>query len=67
MYAPQHLDAAALYERDIWSQRIEQALQGVLENLNGFDGAGGEHARQGLLLVEQALRVGAAALQCLHA
>lgn len=67
MYAPKHLDSEAMHECNVWSQRIEQSLQGVIENLNGFDGSGGEHARQGLLLVEQALRVGAAALQSLYA
>ena len=67
MYPPKRLDFEAINECDVWSQRIDQSLQSVVENLNGFDGSGGEHARQGLLLVEQALRVGAAALQALYA
>ena len=63
MYPPKRLDSQALYECDVWSRRIELSLQSVVENLNGFDGSGGEPARQELLLVEQSLRVAAAALQ----
>ena len=66
MYAHQHLNSQAIHECDAWSQQIDQCLRSVVENLNGFDGVGGEDARQGLLLVEQALRVGAAALQSIH-
>lgn len=65
MYPTPRHDPDVLSECAAWSQQIERSLQSVVEQLNGFDGAGGEHARQGLLLVEQALRVGAAALQTL--
>lgn len=65
MYPPKRLDSQALYECDVWSRRIELSLQSVVENLNGFDGSGGEPALQELLLVEQSLRVAAAALQAI--
>jgi hypothetical protein len=56
-------DSQVRCDRDAWSQRIELSLQNVVANLDSAEGRSGAPARAGLVLVEQALRVAAAALQ----
>ena len=57
------IDSQVRCDRDAWSQRIELSLQNVVANLQGTEGRSGAPAREGLVLVEQALRVAAVALQ----
>jgi hypothetical protein len=59
--------AFGLYEEHLsWCQKIETELQGVTENLKGFNGSEQPGLKEGLLVVERALRQGVMALQIMH-
>lgn len=60
------VDGWACTEQQAWTLHINESLQGVSDSLRSLDGSEDAHTRAGWAMVEQALRLGASALQSMH-
>jgi hypothetical protein len=64
-FSQQAVNSGLAMEQQSWAVQIERSLQGVTQNLNQPDTGGNAEQREGWLLIERSLRLGADALQAL--
>jgi hypothetical protein len=60
------VDSGLAVEQQSWAMQIERSLQGVTQNLMQADAGERPDHREGWLLIERSLRMGAESLQAMR-